>query len=102
MIRWSTYVIPAELRSGSLVEDVQAVTGLMQPGVTVSDLNFQPLVLFCQVRNILLDLKVTENKEKHIKNISFSESLMVERKVELSPPTCCSSHVSVSLTLFSL
>lgn len=53
----------AQVEIMSQVEDVQAVDGLMQLALTVSNLTFQFLHVFCQISNLLDDLKIEEDQK---------------------------------------
>ncbi len=55
------YLVQAELTSGSLVEDVQAVGGLVQLGITVPDLTHHFLYVLRQIRNLISYLEIAES-----------------------------------------
>lgn len=61
MNRCGSDLVQAELMSQA--EDVQALGGLMQLGLTVFNLTFQFLHMFCQISNLLYDLKMEENQK---------------------------------------
>lgn len=105
---WDTYLVQAELASGSLVEDVQAVGGLMQLGVTVPDLTHHFLYVLCQIRNLIYYLEITEShrimSEGHKKSSTICFLWMVDCDPVDSPaasprsvhPGLCSARWSSS------
>lgn len=58
------YLVQAELTSGSLVEDVQAVGDLMQLGITVPDLTQNFLYVLCQVRDLISYLEIRKRHRR--------------------------------------